>query len=82
MVVDFTKSVTYMSSAGFRPLLSLQRAVRQRGGRLVLCHLDPKVEEIFSTVRLISTVGSSRATFEVQPDVPAAMVSLYRGTEP
>jgi anti-anti-sigma factor len=81
VVLDFT-GVTYLSSAGFRPLLSLQRMVRQRGGRLVLCHLDPKVEEIFSTVRLISTVGSSRAAFEVQADVPAAMVSLYRGTEP
>jgi anti-anti-sigma factor len=81
VVLDFS-GVTYLSSAGFRPLLSLQRTVRQRGGRLVLCNLDQKVEEIFSTVRLISTVGSSRATFEVQPDVPTAMVSLYRGTEP
>src|SRR5206468_3314274 len=30
VVVDF-RGVTYLSSAGFRPLLSLQRAVRERG---------------------------------------------------
>jgi anti-anti-sigma factor len=81
VILDF-HGVTYLSSAGFRPLLSLQRKVRERGGRLVLCHLDPKVLEVFSVTRLVSSSGSSRAAFEVQADVPAAMTSLYRGTEP
>jgi anti-anti-sigma factor len=79
MVIDF-QGVTYLSSAGFRPLLSLQRAVRERGGRLVLCNLDPNVAEVFSVMRLIGG-GVSRATFEVQPDVPAAAASLYRPAE-
>jgi anti-anti-sigma factor len=81
VVLDFT-GVTYLSSAGFRPLLSLQRKVREQGGRLVLCNLDPRVEDIFSVTRLISTPNSSRSTFEVQLDVPAAILSLYRATEP
>src|SRR5262245_48879292 len=76
VVVDM-RGVTYLSSAGFRPLLSLQRAVREGGGRLVLCNLDPKVAEVFGVMRLIGGGGVSRATFEVQPDVPAAVASLY-----
>jgi anti-anti-sigma factor len=78
VVLDF-HDVTYLASAGFRPLLSLQRRVRERGGRLVLCNLDPKVEDVFSLTRLIATSSSSRATFEVQANVPAAVASLYRG---
>jgi anti-anti-sigma factor len=79
-IVDF-HTIKYLSSAGFRPLLSLQRKVRERGGRLVLCNLDPKVEDIFSVTRLISTGEPSRATFEVQPDVTTALASLYRGRD-
>jgi anti-anti-sigma factor len=81
VVLDLS-AVKYMSSSGFRPLLSLQRKVREHGGRLVLSNLDPHVEDVFSVTRLISTSSSSRATFEVQLDVPAAILSLYRGTEP
>jgi anti-anti-sigma factor len=80
-VVDF-KAVTYLSSAGFRPLLTLLRQVRERGGRLVFCNLAPEVEETFAVTRLISTSGSAPASFEVQPDVPAAVASLYRTPAP
>jgi anti-anti-sigma factor len=76
-VLDF-RQVTYLSSAGIRPLLSLNRQVHGRGGRLVLCGLTPTVEEILSVTRLISTRGTGPAAFEVQPDVPAAVASLYR----
>src|SRR5215470_16797478 len=64
VVID-CQGVTYLSSAGFRPLLSLQRAVRERGGRVVLCNLDPKVAEVFGVMRLIGGSGVSRPTFEV-----------------
>lgn len=76
-VIDF-RNVSYISSAGIRPLLSLNRQVHVRGGRLILCGLNETVEEILSVTRLISTTGSGPATFEVQPDVPAAIASLYR----
>jgi anti-anti-sigma factor len=75
VVVDF-QSVTYLSSASFRPLLSLLRAVRAQGGRLVLCNLAPEVHEVFSVTRLISTNGATPAAFEWQQDVPAAIASL------
>jgi anti-anti-sigma factor len=77
VVIDF-ENVTYLSSSGFRPLLSLLRKVHERGGRLVLCNLTSEVEEIFAVTRLISTSKSTTATFEVQTDVPAAVASLYQ----
>jgi anti-sigma B factor antagonist len=80
-VVDF-RSVTYMSSAGFRPLLSLLREVRKRGGRLVLCNLRPVVEETFAITRLINTGGATPSTFEVQGSLPEAMASLDSPEQP
>lgn len=75
VVVDF-QPVTYLSSASFRPLLSLLREVRAYGGRLVLCNLQPYVHEVFSVTRLISPHGSFPAAFEVQPNLNAAIASL------
>ena len=75
VVVDF-QPVTYVSSASFRPLLSLLREVRAQGGRLVLCNLQPYVHEVFSVTRLISSHGSTPAAFEVQADLAAAIASL------
>jgi len=65
-----------LSSASFRPLLSLLREVRAHGGRLVLCNLQPYVHEVFSVTRLISSHGDTPAAFEVQPDLLAAIASL------
>jgi anti-anti-sigma factor len=79
VVVDF-QPVTYLSSASFRPLLSLLREVRAHNGRLVLCNLHPDVHEVFSVTRLISSHGASPAAFEVQADVPAAVASLMQTT--
>jgi anti-anti-sigma factor len=75
VVVDF-QPVNYLSSASFRPLLSLLRDLRAHGGRLVLCNLQPYVHEVFSVTRLISSHGSMPAAFEVQADLAAAIASL------
>jgi anti-anti-sigma factor len=75
VVVDF-QPVTYLSSASFRPLLSLLREVRAQKGRLVLCNLQPIVHEVFAVTRLIGGPGTPQAAFEVQADVPAAVASL------
>jgi anti-anti-sigma factor len=80
VVVDFAL-VTYLSSASFRPLLSLLRDVRAHGGRLVLCNLQSFVHEVFSVTRLISSHGNTPAAFEVQTDVPAAIASLVAPIE-
>jgi anti-anti-sigma factor len=76
VVLDLHK-VTFLSSAGFRPLLSLHRLLRQQNGKLLLCCLSPEVLEIFEVTRLISTKGATRAPFEVYPDVPSAVASLF-----
>lgn len=80
VVVDF-QPVTYLSSASFRPLLSLLREVRAHGGRLVLCNLQPYVHEVFSVTRLISSHGNTPSAFEVQPDLFAAIASLTAPSE-
>ena len=80
-VIDF-QAVQYLSSAGFRPLLSLNRQVRERGGRLVLCGMQPQVEEVFAVTRLIDPEGKGRAAFVAQPTVPAAVAHLYQQEPP
>jgi anti-anti-sigma factor len=75
VVVDF-QGVTYLSSASFRPLLSLLREVRAQNGRLVLCNLQPFVHEVFSATRLISSHGTEPAAFQVQANLTAAIASL------
>lgn len=77
VVIDM-EPVTYISSAGIRPLLGLNRLVREREGRLVLCNLNEDVKDVLLTTRLISGSKSTPATFETQPDVPAAVASLYQ----
>ena len=77
VVLDFGR-VTFLSSSGFRPLLSLHRLLRQQEGKLLLCCLSPEVHEIFAVTRLISTKGFTRAPFEVYPDVSSAVASLYK----
>ena len=75
VILDF-QPVTYLSSASFRPLLSLLREVRAHSGRLVLCNLQPYVHEVFSVTRLINSHGTMPAAFEVQPNLNAAIASL------
>jgi anti-anti-sigma factor len=69
--------VTYLSSAGIRPLLGLNRRIHENGGRMVLCNLQPEIAGVLSITRLIQGPGSL-ATFETQPDVPGAVASLYQ----
>jgi anti-anti-sigma factor len=77
VVIDM-EPVTYLSSAGIRPLLALNRQVRDREGRLVLCGLSRDVEGVFVATRLVSTSRAVPATFEHTPDVPSAIASLYQ----
>jgi anti-anti-sigma factor len=76
VVIDM-EQVTYLSSAGIRPLLALNRQVRDREGRLVLCGLTRDVEGVFVATRLVSTSRSVPATFEHSPDVASAIAGLF-----
>ena len=75
VVIDLGQ-VVHLSSAAFRPLLSLRRRLQETGGRMVLCALSPPVLEIFRLLRLISTSRSYSSTFDVEADVPAAVKFL------
>jgi anti-anti-sigma factor len=80
VVIDM-EQVSYLSSAGIRPLLALNREVREREGRLLLCNLSHDVEGVFLATRLISSSRAVPATFEKQPDVPSAVACLYQTAE-
>ena len=77
VVIDM-EQVTYLSSAGIRPLLSLNREVRDREGRLILCNLTRDVESVFVATRLVSTSRATPATFEKHDNVPGAVANLYQ----
>jgi anti-anti-sigma factor len=77
-VIDL-QAVSFFASTGIRPLLSMNRYLRERGGRMILCNLSDNVREIFEVTRLISTTGAAPVTFEVAKDVPSAVAHLYQG---
>jgi anti-anti-sigma factor len=47
VVIDMT-GLTYVSSAGLRVLLLIDKRVKGGGGRMALCGLTPSVREVFS----------------------------------
>src|SRR5262249_10906829 len=77
VVLDLQQVVS-LSSEAFRPLLSLQRRLTELGGRLVLCNLSPVVAKAFQATRLLGSRRTSSATFEMQPDLPAAIDVLAK----
>ncbi len=51
LVLDFI-SVVHMSSSALSMLITLNKRVRQSGGRLVLCNISPPIHEAFTITRL------------------------------
>lgn len=72
VVLDF-HGVKSVSSAIFRPLLSLQGRLTEQGGHLVLCAMTGLVAQVFRMTGLI--VGPS-APFTAEDDVTAAVARL------
>jgi anti-anti-sigma factor len=77
VVLDFQK-VKYLGSAGFRPLLSVHRYLRESGGRLLLCNLNEDVKEVLLVTHLIDPSKEARAPFQQEADVAAAVAELKR----
>lgn len=75
VILDFS-AVTYISSSGITPLLTLVKAVREREGRLILVGLNREIEGVFVATRLIGTSKSLPTPFEHQTDVAAAVAVL------
>lgn len=61
LVIDLS-GVEYISGAGVRVLLRAANAVREKGGRLVLCSLGRSVREVFDLTGLapLFTIDDSR----------------------
>jgi anti-anti-sigma factor len=77
VVVDF-HAVKSVSSAIFRPLISLQGRLREHGGRLVLCGLTVMVGQVLHMCGLIEGPGTSSPCFETEPDLAAALARVHR----
>jgi anti-anti-sigma factor len=67
--------VKAVCSGALVALLEVQQAVRNRGGRLVLCGLSGVLAEAFHIVGLSQTPGRP-APFETAPEVAAALTRL------
>jgi anti-anti-sigma factor len=68
VVVDLN-GVVFAGSAALGGFLSLNRLVRQSGGRVVFCHVDPNVLEVFRVSKLVPL-------FVFEPDLPAALAAV------
>ena len=75
VVLDL-RPVLSLSSTALRPLMALQRDIRDKGGALVLCNLSRVVAEVLNTTRLIGMGRSSSAPFQVAPDLATAVAAL------
>lgn len=68
VVVDLN-GVTFAGSAALGGFLALNRSVRQSGGRLVFCSVDPGVYEVFRVSKLLPL-------FQFEADRAAALAVL------
>lgn len=68
IILDMQK-VTFINSSGLGALISALRDIRLSGGRIVLCHMAPYIEEIFAIT------GLTRV-FDCYPSVAHAMESF------
>jgi len=65
IIVSF-KSISYISSAGLRVFLTLQKTLKKIGGELILVCLAPSVREVFS----ISGFASIFRIYETEDQIP------------
>src|SRR6516164_5285042 len=79
VVIDF-RNVKYLSTAGFRPLLTLHRKLSEVEGRMIFCNLSPETEEVFVVTRLISANRFSAAPFESAGDLHSALARFRHHT--
>lgn len=68
LVLDFS-GVTRMSSMMLGTLIMLQKRVRQKGGRLALCGIDPELREVFVVARLDQSLNIQ----DTEADATAAL---------
>lgn len=68
LVVDL-EEVHVMNSSGLGVLIAARETILKRGGRLVLCHLQPVMQEILTRMHLVDY-------FTIAPERQAALTQL------
>lgn len=71
VVVDLA-GVGFAGSSALGNFVALQRSARQNGGRVVFCHVDPTVVEVFRASKLDKL-------FEFVDDREAGLAAIARG---
>lgn len=69
LIVNLAET-TYINSGGLRCLVSAWRQTREKEGNLVLCGLNPRLQEIFSMV------GFDKV-FNIYPDTKTAHQAIF-----
>jgi anti-sigma B factor antagonist len=68
LVIDFSK-VEFLSSSVLGLLIRISKNIYEAGGKLRLCCISPKIEEIFKITRLDKV-------FQISTDKDTALLSL------
>jgi anti-anti-sigma factor len=74
VVLDFS-NVSMISSLGVGTVIGLYKKVRENGGRLALCSLNPVVEHVFQLCQIIES-DDGKGLLAVYPDAPSAAAAL------
>jgi anti-anti-sigma factor len=75
VVLDL-KPVEFLTSLGIRALMNFRRHLREKGGQVLLCNLEPAVAEILMVTRLAGVSQSSLIPFGIAPDAATAVTAL------
>lgn len=65
IILDFS-NVEYLSSAALGKLITMEKKVKQAGGKLRLCSIRPDIYEVFAITKL-------NKVFEIKDDVDEAL---------
>jgi anti-anti-sigma factor len=75
LVVDLS-GVGFAGSAALGNFVALHRMVRQQGGRIVFCNVEPTVSEVFRSIKLESLFG-----FETDRDAALRAIREHPGSD-
>jgi anti-anti-sigma factor len=75
VIIDM-RSVEFISSVGYGPLITLRREVMENGGWLVVCELSSFVHQVFIETRLLIEESCNGAMFHYAPSVKRAFELL------
>lgn len=72
-ILDLSQ-LEYIGSVGFLAFLAARRT--SNANQIILCNLNPRVQEVFVLCRLIPHAGKTDTPFVVQATVESALASL------